>query len=343
MHRFTVRSRPARLAALGAAALLTLTGCLQADMGITLNDDESGEFRIRTVINREQFAEIEEMFGGMMETGESVAPQDPCEEMLAEDMSTDELPPGAVVEPIDDGEWCGALATIPFADLDEFAELSAEFSESSEDDDSMGLGAPSIVKTDGGYRFEVTGLALSDEEAGLGEDAGMGELTEMFERLLADMRISYDVTLPGNPIEHNADAVAGNRFQWTLEWGDTRTELFAETGPGEPDGGSDTGELVDTPAGGGDSAAGSTDDGDDGSSLTWLWILLGVVAVGVIGFVIYKTTKRGSGPKPDGVSPVDGAAASTGAEAAAGTPPPPPPPPAPPAPPAPTWQPPSEH
>ena len=36
MHRFTLRHRPARLAALGAAALLTLTGCLQADMGITL-------------------------------------------------------------------------------------------------------------------------------------------------------------------------------------------------------------------------------------------------------------------------------------------------------------------
>lgn len=58
MHTFTARLRPARLAALGAAALLTLTGCLQADMGITLNDDESGEFRVRTVINREQFAEL---------------------------------------------------------------------------------------------------------------------------------------------------------------------------------------------------------------------------------------------------------------------------------------------
>lgn len=301
--------RPVRLVTLGAAALLTLTGCLQADLGVTLNDDESGEFRVRTVINRDQFTEIEEMFGGM--AGElggdtSVATVDPCAEMLEEDMSTDELPPGAQVEPIDDGDWCGALATIPFANLAEFESIAAEFADSA-DEDSAGLGVPSITKTDGGYRFEVTGVAMNDASMGLGEEGGddMGEFADMIEQFVQDMRISYDVRLPGNPVDHNADAVDGNRFQWTLEWGDERTELFAETGAGEPDGSNDVGEIADpatgdTPADesgdAGAAPAGADADDDDGTSpLVWVALAAVVVALAVLGFVLYK---RNQGPKP---------------------------------------------
>src|SRR5687768_10149439 len=130
--RSSRRGLRARCSVLGGAALLTLTGCLQADVGVTLNDDESGQFAVRTVINREQFAEIEEMFGGMM--GESTtAPEDPCDSLM-EDLETEELPPGAEVEPIDDGEWCGARVTMPFANLDEFNDLADEFNSSSEDE-----------------------------------------------------------------------------------------------------------------------------------------------------------------------------------------------------------------
>src|SRR5690606_26182784 len=129
--------------------------------------------------------------------------------------------------------------------LAEFDQLAAEFAESSEDDDT-GLGLPSITKTESGYRFSVTGLAMSDESMGMGEGTegmeGMEAFAEMIAQLVGEMQITYDVRLPGRPVDHNADAVDGNRFQWTLEWGDTRTELFAETGEGEPDGSSDTGD-----------------------------------------------------------------------------------------------------
>lgn len=291
MHVSPLRTR---VAALVGAALLTLTGCLQADLAVTLNADESGEFRIRTVINREQFAEIENMFGGMTEDA-SVPVTDPCADMLAEDFSSDELPEGAVVEPIDDGEWCGALVTVPFADLDGFNEIAAEFNESSSDSDAAGLGAMTITAADGGYRFDVTELAMSEEAMSAGGEE-MGELGPMLEQFLGSMRISYDVRLPGKPVDHNADAVDGNRFQWNLEWGDARTDLFAETGAGEPDGSSDTGEVTDNVSSGdGSGTPGAVSDDDDGSSLLWLWILLGVVAVAVIAFVVVRQTRK---PKP---------------------------------------------
>lgn len=340
--------RSVRLAATGVVALVTLTGCLQADMGVTLNDDESGEFRIRTLINREKFAEIEEMFGGL--GGESVPAADPCAELLEDDLSTDDLPDGAVVEPINDGDWCGATATVPFADLAEFNELAAEFNENSEDGEGAPTGAMSLVNTGDGYRFEVSGVAMSDESMTGGSEGteGMDEMLSMFEDLLGDMRISYDVRLPGAPLDHNADAVEGNRFQWTLEWGDTRDQLFAETGPGEPDGSADTGDIDEGAgaASGGDSTGTPGSDDDDGSSLTWLWILLGVAAVAVIGFVVYKATRK-KGPGPDAMTPP--APPAPGYPAAPDYPPAPAPatPPAPTTPPPPPppstgWQPPSE-
>ena len=356
--RSSRRGLRTRCTVLGGAALLTLTGCLQADFGVTLNDDESGEFAVRMVINREQFAEIEEMFGDM--SGElEEAPQDPCEELMEDDLSSDELPPGAEVEPIDDGEWCGGLVTIPFANLAEFDEVLADFNSSSEDEDA-GFGTIALTKTDGGYRFDVADVALSDEGMGLSDDSGemegMEGFTEMFEQLLDDMRITYDVRLPGAPIDHNADAVEGNRFHWDLEWGDERTELFAQTGPGEPDGSADTGDISEEAAGGdagedsasGDAAQGADSDDDDGSSLTWLWILLAVVAVAaIVAFVLIKRNKdKGPGTPPVGDPTIGGG--STAGDLA------PPPPPAPPAPPgtlgdvpphgqpSPGWQPPDE-
>jgi hypothetical protein len=283
---------------------------------------------------------------------------------MEDDLSTDDLPPGAEVEPIDDGEWCGGLVTIPFADLAEFNELAAEFNSSS-DDEEAGFGTIALTKTDAGYRFDVTGVALSDEGMGLGGDSedleGMDEFAEMFEQLLGDMKITYDVRLPGAPIDHNADAVEGNRFQWDLEWGDTRTELFAETGSGEPDGSADTGDIsepgsddadsddadsddaagddADSDAAGG--AAPGSDGDDDGSSLTWLWILLGVVVVAaVVAFFVIKRNKdKSAGSPPIGGPTGDG---STAGSILA----PPPPTPGPDVPPhgqpSPGWQPPSE-
>lgn len=322
------RRRTGHLAAVAAVALVALTGCLQADVGVVLNDDESGEFRVRTVINREQFAQMEDMFGGLAGDDEGPESMDPCTELLEDDMSTDDLPEGAVVEPIDDGKWCGAMAVIPFDNLAEFDRLAAEFADESEEDET-GLGTPSITKTDSGYRFSVTGLSMSDDSMGMGEEGmeGMDAFTEMIEQLVGDMRITYDVRLPGKPVDHNADAVDGNRFQWTLEWGDTRTELFAETGAGEPDGSADTGDIDETPVGGdadggsagapgGAASGGATDDGDDGSSLTWLWILIAVVVVAgaVVAIVLINKNKKGNGTPP----------ATPGGPAI--TPPPPPPP-----------------
>src|SRR5690606_17020334 len=97
----------------------------------------------------------------------------------------------------------------------ELSELTADFNdESDSDDDPSPFGQVSVTKLTDGYRFEATGVAMSQDDMGFGDsDAGdMGQLVEMIEQMMGDMRVSYVVRLPGRPTEHNADSVDGNTF-----------------------------------------------------------------------------------------------------------------------------------
>jgi len=353
----------ARAAVLGAA-VVALTGCLRADFGVVVNDDESGEMNMRMVFNREQIEAMTEMFEEFDPSASTVPTEDICAEMISE-MTADssELPEGATVEPIeeDDG-WCGAAINIPFDDLEEFSQIAAEMSEGTEDDE-VPTGAMALTKTNaGGYRFEVTNIGMSSEALGTTEEDA-AEMGEVFEQMLDDMRITYDVRLPGNPVDHNADVVDGNRFFYELRFGDERADLFAETAPGEPDGSADTGDdgaLPDEPGGGGsgDGAAGddagdddsdeagapgAAGDDDDGGSNTWIWIVVGVLVLAAIVAAVVLLKRRSGSPQPPvpgqpspgyvpPAAPVDGGPTIIAGPAAAT--PPPPPPVAPPPPPA---------
>lgn len=302
------------------AALLTLTGCIRADIGIQLNDDESGTFRVKMLVNREKMLELTGMFG-------EEAAEDPCTSLVDD---PGDVPDNATVTPVEDGDWCGVDMSMPFSNLDELSELTAEFNDESESsEDPSPYGQVVVTKVDGGYRFEVGDVAMSDDSMGFGDDGldgeGMGEFAEMMEQLLGDMRVTYVVRLPGRPVDHNADSVDGNTFTFDLKFPDARTELYAQTGPGQPD--------ASTNSGG--SGAGS----DDGGNST-LWIVLavvGVAAVAAIAYFVIRSRRSGGPGTPSAAAP-----AAPPAPPAA----PPAPPAAPPAPPAPGatdgpgWQPP---
>ena len=41
------------------------------------------------------------------------------------------------------------------------------------------------------------------------------------------------MTLPGSPVDHNADEVSGSTFTWDVDLLDPPETLYAETGPAE--------------------------------------------------------------------------------------------------------------
>lgn len=261
-----------RTVALGLATVV-LSGCLRANIGINLEDDESGTFTARMLIDAEKFEELAGAFGG---EGEA---DDPCDEITSE---TDDLPPGATVTPVTDGSWCGADVSVPFDDLDGLAEVLTEFNESDDDDDAP-FGQISVTKLADGYRFEATDVQLSDEAMGFGEgddaDEELAGLATMMKALLGDLRIQYDVTLPGKPTVHNADSVDGNTFHFDLRIGDERTELFAETGPGE------------------------ASSGGGGSAVVWIIVIALVVLAAIAAFVLLRRKSSGAGKGPDAPGP----------------------------------------
>ena len=268
-----------RLLAVGVAAL-ALTGCIRADFGIELNDDESGTFRVKMLVDRDKMLQLAEMFG-------EDETDDPCATIVDD---PGELPDDATVTDVTDGGWCGVDISMPFDSLAELASLTSEFNdEADSDDDPSPFGNVNVTKADGGYRFAVADVAMSSDAMGVGEgiDAdGMGELANTIEKMLGNMQVTYVVRLPGRPVDHNADAVAGNTFTYVLEYGDTRTELFAHTGAGEPDGSADVGDadLADEVARGADSS--------DSGSRTALWILLALVAAAAIAAIVFLKRRK---------------------------------------------------
>ena len=102
-------------------------------------------------------------------------------------------------------------------------------------------GGPYIIRTESdGWRFELPFDLIGDEE--LEEDSlGFGELL--------DMSFVVSATLPGNPVEHNADRVTSecdsSTFYWDVDIFNPPEWLSAQTdGLGDCDEGWGTGPTV---------------------------------------------------------------------------------------------------
>jgi hypothetical protein len=176
---------------------------------------------------------------------------------------------GATQEPYEDGDFVGTQVTFEDVALSDLSEGS--------DPDSL-----TIVRT--GDNYEVDGVMdLSTDDADLQGNPFEDQITEAFDT--AQLRIA--ITFPGEVLETNGQ-VDGTTVTWEPVFGERNvlTALASASG----DGASDTGDGTD--------AAGASAEDSGGNTL--LYVIVGLVIVGIVVGLILMMRRKGAGGSPAG-------------------------------------------
>ena len=194
--------------ALVVVVLTTATGCLRMDMAIRVEPDGTGTVEIEMLLS-ETLTELAEAF-----SDEDAG--DLCAEMLNESAMSD-MPAGAEARELSKDGWCGAEISFSFTDFD-LTELSTAD------------GMPIRLWVENQTVF--FDLDVSDLTADFEEDMSFEEMAAMakvFDLALDEPKMVFEVTLPGAPVDHNADSTQGSTFNWELDlFGDeSRTSFYA--------------------------------------------------------------------------------------------------------------------
>jgi len=194
--------------ALVVVVLTTATGCLRMDMAIRVEPDGTGTVEIEMLLS-ETLTELAEAF-----SDEDAG--DLCAEMINESAMSD-MPAGAEARELSKDGWCGAEISFSFTDFD-LTELSTAD------------GMPIRLWVENQTVF--FDLDVSDLTADFEEDMSFEEMAAMakvFDLALDEPKMVFEVTLPGAPVDHNADSTQGSTFNWELDlFGDeSRTSFYA--------------------------------------------------------------------------------------------------------------------
>mgnify|MGYP001088511570 FL=1 len=194
--------------ALVVVVLTTATGCLRMDMAIRVEPDGTGTVEIEMLLS-ETLTELAEAF-----SDEDAG--DLCAEMINESAMSD-MPAGAEARELSKDGWCGAEISFSFTDFD-LTELSTAD------------GMPIRLWVENQTVF--FDLDVSDLTADFDEDMSFEEMAAMakvFDLALDEPKMVFEVTLPGAPVDHNADSTQGSTFNWELDlFGDeSRTSFYA--------------------------------------------------------------------------------------------------------------------
>jgi len=197
-------------AVLLALVVVVATGCIRLDLAVTVDADGTGTLEMDAAIS-DSLAEFAEAFSGDESAGT-------CEELLEDS----DLPSGASsiwssAHPYSEDGWCGVRLTGQFTDFD----LSAL-----EEDGEMPF---RLWSEDELVYFEMD---ISDLSPGDDEEMSFDELMTIAKVLdleIAEPEITIEATLPGAPLDHNADSTSGSTFRWdvNLAGGESRTSLSA--------------------------------------------------------------------------------------------------------------------
>jgi len=190
---------------------LALSSCtLRFDMGLVVNEDESGTFSA--------FIGMDEELRSLIESG--------GEGSFTDEMMTD-VPDGFTVEEYSDGGYDGVRIVADFTSIDD---LNAKLAAANSDNDGSGPDmVNNIVLTHEGDEFRFS-VDTSDMSSSLSDQMGSagGEDMMMDSSMMADLfDIRFRLTLPGSITEHNADQVDGSTLTWEIGLDDTRTSLEA--------------------------------------------------------------------------------------------------------------------
>ena len=194
--------------ALVVVVLTTANGCLRMDMAIRVEPDGTGTVEIEMLLS-ETLTELAEAF-----SDEDAG--DLCAEMINESAMSD-MPAGAEARELSKDGWCGAEISFSFTDFD-LTELSTAD------------GMPIRLWVENQTVF--FDLDVSDLTADFDEDMSFEEMAAMakvFDLALDEPKMVFEVTLPGAPVDHNADSTQGSTFNWELDlFGDeSRTSFYA--------------------------------------------------------------------------------------------------------------------
>ena len=209
---------PARLRCLSLLALLAgavvLSGCARIEIGIHVNEDGSGEISLLSALDT-RFLDAAAAAG---DTGM----EDPFS-----DLDEADLPPGATVEEYDQDGFRGVRARFPFAASEDIKRtIDAALSDAGDDPTGAAAGLDQLferfdLRRDGdGWRFDAVAVPLfmgalpGDGGDALGGDALGGEMAEL---MLEGFEFTIRIELPGEIVEHNADAVEDGALVWSLD------------------------------------------------------------------------------------------------------------------------------
>ena len=271
--------RLAPVAMIVCAAVLT-TGCFDAVVEIHIHDDGAGYQRVELQIHPE-FLEFIASFGaGLAEEFAEEGTDAPaldlegaCGEMLGADnpiagLSDSARRSGATVESEVDTAACRTSMQVYW---------DAEAGETVVSEMFADDGATSLLRLpEGGWRFESTSALIAEESGDELDPAMLAELGVS----APTMRLS--ISLPGEPVEHNADQVSaslsgritlsgsddgvpGSTFTWDFDVTGPAPTIYAETAPIE-----------------------------ESSSLVWVLpvVLAVLVVVAVLGWLIWRARRR---------------------------------------------------
>ena len=221
---------PARLRCLTLLALLAsavvLSGCARIEIGIHVNEDGSGEISLLSALDTRFLAAA--AVAGDTDLADSFI-----------DLDEADLPPGATIEEYDEDGFRGVRARFPFAASDDITRtIDAALSNAGDDPTGAAAGLDELFerfdlrRDGGGWRFDAAvSPLLMGALPGAGGDA-LGD--EMAALMLERFEFTIRIELPGEIVEHNADAIEDGALVWSLDpLAEEPRELLALTSSGK--------------------------------------------------------------------------------------------------------------
>ena len=214
--------------------MVLAVGCLDVTLGITFNSDGSGSLEFEVEVSQEFLYEV-------VESGEFDSGRDELE--LSREDACNLLMGRSLLRP-------------PFVNV----ALSGVWFESKTGISADGASCRTIMRV--AWAAEHADLIFEDVENGDGPivrrvspdgwriELPMGdEVTEPIFTELDEVTIEVSATLPGNPVEHNADRVSSDcgssTFSWDVDIAESRGHLVAESdGQDDCGGGGNPGPIV---------------------------------------------------------------------------------------------------
>lgn len=194
-----------------------LSACtIRLDIGVDVNEDESGSFAVSIGLD-EEIRELMTQFGG--------------DDLNLTDELAGDVPEGFDVEEYSADGFEGVRLSSTFSSFDD---LNSKLEEASSDGATEAIGTDlvsnfGLTHEDEEFRFRADLTGVDEGLTGALDEAGGEDLLSGFgAEAMADVfEVRFSLTLPGTIKEHNADVVNGNTLVWNLSIADERETLEA--------------------------------------------------------------------------------------------------------------------